>query len=76
LPKALRRVIDEPERTPRLREALGGVLSRYHSLADEHAHDGPRLAAVRLYELEYAIGVAPHSGRETHRRFIAEAPAR
>jgi hypothetical protein len=73
LPKALRRIVASPERAPRLPEALAGIFSRYHELAREGRHDGPPLAALRLYELEWTID--PHAAnvdRPDWRRLIAE----
>jgi len=73
LPKALRQVIQDPARAPRLHEALYGILSRYEKLAREGRHDGPALAALRLYELEWTIDAqARNVDRPDRRRFIAE----
>jgi hypothetical protein len=73
LPKALRQVVQNPERAPRLHEALSGMLRRYDALAAEGRHQGPPLAALRLYELEWTIHPqAANVDRPDRRQLIAE----
>jgi hypothetical protein len=73
LPKALGRIVASPERAPKLSEALAGILARYHELAREGRHDGPPLAVLRLYELEWTIDPqAANLERPDRRRLIAE----
>ena len=77
LPKALRQVLERPERAPRLDEALTGVLLRYGELARAGAHEGPPLAALRLYELEWTIDAeAANVDRPDRRRLLATVHAR
>jgi hypothetical protein len=73
LPKALRRMSDFPDSAARLETALRDVLTRYESLRVEQIHDGPPLAAVRLYELEWTIDPqASNLDRPDRKTFIAE----
>jgi hypothetical protein len=73
LHKALRQIVGHPDRGARLGEALSGMLSRYDELAAEGTHDGPPLAALRLYELEWTIHPeAANVDRPDRRRLIAE----
>ena len=73
LPKALRQVVRNPERAPRLHEALSGMLRRYDELAREGHHQGPPLAALRLYELEWTIHPqAANVDRPDRRQLISE----
>jgi hypothetical protein len=77
LPKALRQVLDSPELAPRLDEALTGLLWRYHELARAGVHDGPPLAALRLYELEWTIDpAAANIDSPDRRRLLATVHAR
>jgi hypothetical protein len=72
LPKALRRMMDEPDGDRRLRAALPDLLARYEQLRGV-SHEGPPLVALRLYELEWTID--PNAANVDHpdrRRFIAE----
>ncbi len=72
LPKALRRMMDEPHGVERIRTALPDLLSRYEQLRGD-THDGPPIVALRLYELQWTI--LPDAGnvdRPDNRRFIAE----
>jgi hypothetical protein len=55
LPKALRRIVDKPSRAASLPRALQDCLVRYDQLRADGQHDGPPLAAMRLYELEWTI---------------------
>jgi hypothetical protein len=54
LPKALRRIVDQDDEA-RVRAALADCLARYEALRLDRRHDGPPLAALRLYELEWTI---------------------
>lgn len=72
LPKALRRMMEEPDGAARIRTALPDLLSRYEQLRGD-AHDGPRIVALRLYELEWTIHPdAANVDYPDARRFIAE----
>ncbi len=76
LPKALRRMLEDPQRSNRLDEALASVLARYQELASEGVHHGPPLAALRLYELEWTIdAAATNVDHPDRRRLIAEIRA-
>ena len=73
LPKALRRILDERDGAARAKVALADCLARYEELRRDNQHDGPRIVAMRLYELEWTID--PQSGNVNdpdRRRFIAE----
>lgn len=73
LPKALRRMRDEPDADRRLRIAIADCLARYEVLREEGVHDGPRLAAMRLYELEWTIDPrAANVDSPDRQTFIAE----
>ena len=73
LPKALKRMLDEPDGQARVKTAVGDCLARYDALREQHVHDGPPLVAMRLYELEWTID--PEAANVDHpdrRRFITE----
>jgi hypothetical protein len=73
LPKALKRILDGRDGDIRVRTALADCLARYEELRREKRHDGPPLAALRLYELEWTIDPeAANVDRPDHRAFIAE----
>jgi hypothetical protein len=55
LPKALRQIMDRPDGQRELQVALTDCLARYDALRTAHRHDGPPLAALRLYELVWTI---------------------
>lgn len=73
LPKVLRRMLEQRDGTARVRQALGDLAARYETLRRDGAHDGPRLAQLRLYEVEWTID--SHARNVDHpdrRRLIAE----
>jgi hypothetical protein len=73
LPKALRRILDGRDPDRRVRQALAECLARYEELRLQDLHEVPRLAALRLYELEWTIDpTAANVDRPDRRRFIAE----
>jgi hypothetical protein len=73
LPKAFRSILNAPSRASRLEEALTNCLVRYDELARAGAHDGPPLAVLRLYELEWVIDrAAANLHRPERRQLIAE----
>jgi hypothetical protein len=73
LPKALRRMRDEPDGADRIRIAVRDCLARYETLREAHAHDGPPLAAMRLYELEWTIDAnAANVDRPERRELVTE----
>lgn len=55
LPKAFRRMLDERDGSARVVTAVRDCLARYEELRAQHEHDGPPLAAMRLYEVEWRI---------------------
>jgi hypothetical protein len=73
LPKALKRMTEMPDADARLRTALPDLLARYEELRKADAHEGPPLAAMRLYELEWTIDRhAANVDRPDRRRLLAE----
>ena len=73
LPKALRRMRERPDADARLHTAIADTLARYEVLRVEGVHEGPPLAAMRLYELEWTID--PHAANvdsPDRQTFIAE----
>jgi hypothetical protein len=73
LPKALKRILAGRDGEARVRTALADCLARYEDLRRHQRHDGPRLAALRLYELEWTIDPdAANVERPDRRAFIAE----
>jgi hypothetical protein len=73
LPKALKRILDGRNGGMRVRTALADCLARYEDLRRQKQHDGPQLAALRLYELEWTIDPeAANVDRPDRRTFIAE----
>jgi len=73
LPKALKRMLDQPDGASRVRTAIADCLTRYEDLRRADAHDGPPLIAMRLYELEWTIDAAGENlHRPDRREFIAE----
>jgi hypothetical protein len=73
LPKAIKRMLDEPDASERVRLALSDCLKRYERLRRDARHDGPALIAMRLYELEWTIDrEAANVDRPDRRRFLAE----
>jgi hypothetical protein len=73
LPKALRRMMDERDGARRIAIAVGDCLTRYEQLRAQHRHDGPPLAAMRLYEVEWRIDArASNVDRPERRTLISE----
>src|SRR3954468_5561240 len=73
LPKALRRILDGADGDARVRIALKDCLAQYENLRQQRRHDGPRLAALRLYELEWTIDAeAANVDRPDRRTFVTE----
>jgi hypothetical protein len=73
LPKALRRMLELPDGDSRIRTALADLSTRYEQLRQARRHDGPALAAMRLYELEWTIDPnAANVKNPDRRRIIAE----
>ena len=73
LPKALKRILDGRDGRARVQTALADCLARYEELRRQKRHEGPRLAALRLYELEWAIDAeAANLERPERRAFVAE----
>jgi len=73
LPKVIRRMMDERDGSRRVATAVRDCLARYDQLRAEHRHDGPPLAAMRLYELEWRIDPdAANVDRPERRTLIAE----
>jgi len=73
LPKALRRILDGRDGGTRVRAALADCLAQYEQLRRQRRHDGPQLAALRLYELEWTIDPeAANVDRPDRRAFVAE----
>ena len=55
LPKAFRQMLEREDGPSRVAIAVRDCLRRYEELRVSHAHDGPPLAAMRLYEVEWRI---------------------
>src|SRR3954452_10300038 len=55
LPKALKRILEGRDANARVPQALLDCLARYEQLRLQKTHEGPSLAALRLYELEWTI---------------------
>ena len=73
LPKVLRRMLELPDGDARIRTALADLSTRYEQLRQARRHDGPALAAMRLYELEWTIDPnAANVKNPDRRRIIAE----
>jgi hypothetical protein len=73
LPKALKRILDGRDGKVRVRTALADCLARYEELRRQKHHEGPELAALRLYELEWTIDPdGANVDRPDRRDFIAE----
>jgi hypothetical protein len=73
LPKALRRMRDEPDGPARIRTAVADCLARYDELRLARVHDSPAVVAMRLYELEWTIDPAgANLDRPDRRELIAE----
>ncbi len=73
LPKALKRMLEEPDGDARVHQAVADCLARYEQLRVAKSHEGPRLAALRLYELEWTIDPDGRNvDRPDRRTFIAE----
>jgi hypothetical protein len=73
LPKALGRILDGRDGSTRVVAAVRDLLARYEQLRVEHRHDGPPLAAMRLYEVEWRIDPdASNVDRPERRTLIAE----
>jgi hypothetical protein len=77
LASAFRRILQKSDGTSRVDEALSELLVRYDQLAAEGAHYGPRLAGLRLYELEWTIdAAAANVARPDRRRLLGEVVRR
>lgn len=73
LPKALRRMLEQRDGSVRIRRALGDLAIRYETLRREGRHDGPPLARLRLYDVEWTIDrQAANVDRPDRRRLVAE----
>jgi hypothetical protein len=73
LPKALKRILADRDGEARMQTALADLLARYEDLRRGGRHDGPPLAALRLYELEWTIEPdAANVDRPDRRAFVAE----
>ena len=73
LPKAMKRMLEEPDGASRIHAAVADCLARYEDLRRAEVHDGPPLVAMRLYELEWTIDTAgANVDRPDRRAFIAE----
>jgi len=73
LPKALRQIRDRRDGTAAIDRALRDVMTRYEVLRREGAHEGPPVAAMRLYELEWTIDPnAANVDRPDRKTFISE----
>jgi hypothetical protein len=73
LPKALRRILDTRDGNAQVTTALKDCLARYEELRRLKSHDGPPLAALRLYELEWRIDpVTANLNSPDRKEFIAE----
>jgi hypothetical protein len=73
LPAAFRRIADRPDARQQFAAALADVMSRYEILRRDRKHDGPALAAMRLYQVEWTID--PHAGsgnRAARKTLLAE----
>jgi hypothetical protein len=73
LPKALKQIVGRPEGRSAVRVAIADCLVRYGELREQGSHDGPPLAAMRLYELEWRIDpAAANVDRPERRLLVAE----
>jgi hypothetical protein len=73
LPKAFRRILDGHNGDARIHQALADCLARYEQLRRDKSHDGPPLARLRLYEVEWTIDArADNVNRPDRRTVIAE----
>jgi hypothetical protein len=73
LPKALRRIREQPDADARIHRALRDVMTRYEQLRLESDHEGPPVVAMRLYELEWTIDrSAGNVNRPERKTFIGE----
>ena len=73
LPKALRRMREQPDGKARIETALRDVMARYEVLRRDDVHEGPPIVAMRLYELEWRIDPeAANVDRPERKTFIAE----
>jgi len=73
LPKALRQMLDQDDGRARVAIAVKDCLRRYEELRADRRHDGPPLAAMRLYEVEWRIDPqAANVDRPDRRRLITE----
>jgi hypothetical protein len=73
LPKALRQMLQKPDGPARVRTALSDLFARYEELRNDEWHDGPRIVAMRLYELEWTIQPnARNLDRPDRRELVAE----
>jgi len=65
----------DPKRQPLLATALQDCLSRYETLRRAGRHNGPPLAAVRLYELHWHLDPwARNAERPDRRTLVLEVP--
>ena len=73
LPKALKRILERGDGDSQVHTALSDCLARYEELRRQRRHEGPQLAALRLYELEWTIEPdAANLDRPDRQTFIAE----
>lgn len=73
LPKAFRHMLARPTAEADTRAALTDVMARYEILRLDARHDGPPVAAMRLYEVEWTIDPqAANVDRPDRRRLLAE----
>ena len=73
LPKVLRRMLERQDGLARIHQALGDLAARYETLRQHGVHEGPRIATLRLYEVEWTID--RHAANVEHpdyRRLIDE----
>jgi hypothetical protein len=77
LSHALARLQRMPDGHARTLRALGDLERRYEAARLAGGHGGPRLQALRLYELTWALHPrALNLDRPDRRRLLAELPAR
>jgi len=73
LPKALRQMLEKPDREAQVRTALPDLYARYEQLRRDERHDGPAIVALRLYELEWTIHPdAANVDAPDRRRLVSE----
>jgi hypothetical protein len=70
LPKAFRQIAQRPDGRRELQVGLSDVLARYDTLRREGVHNGPPVAAMRLYEMEWTIDRAAANVNHPDRRTL------